>query len=183
MTKRAAPPPDFPLYHSDPDLTLAQVARDLGIRRDTLHRWIEGLPPPGCGGCCSCSCGALATPRLFDPRGARTCGRPHCSTAPRRCARTSVAPRHPCSGGVRIRGASSFRACPMREQWVSGRPGPAQAGFTRFSRVTQYGIIGRRNRIQWINVGRAKFIADALCRFGVNRRNTSSVKSLSDEGS
>ncbi|WP_445521311.1 transposase [Streptomyces sp. NEAU-174] len=29
------------LYHSDPDLTIAQVARDLGIRRDTLRRWID----------------------------------------------------------------------------------------------------------------------------------------------
>lgn len=29
------------LYHSDPDLTIAQAARDLGIRRDTLRRWIE----------------------------------------------------------------------------------------------------------------------------------------------
>lgn len=29
------------LYHSDPDLAIAQVARDLGIRRDTLRRWIE----------------------------------------------------------------------------------------------------------------------------------------------
>jgi transposase len=29
------------LYHSDPDLTVAQVARDLGIRRETLRRWVE----------------------------------------------------------------------------------------------------------------------------------------------
>jgi transposase len=29
------------LYGSDPDLTIAQVARDLGIRRDTLRRWID----------------------------------------------------------------------------------------------------------------------------------------------
>jgi transposase len=29
------------LYHSDPDLTIAQAARDLGIRRDTLRRWID----------------------------------------------------------------------------------------------------------------------------------------------
>jgi transposase len=26
---------------SDPDLTISQVARDLGIRRDTLRRWID----------------------------------------------------------------------------------------------------------------------------------------------
>ncbi|MFI1566976.1 transposase [Streptomyces sp. NPDC020490] len=29
------------LYHSDPDLTIAQVALELGIRRDTLRRWID----------------------------------------------------------------------------------------------------------------------------------------------
>lgn len=29
------------LYHSDPDLAIAQVVRDLGIRRDTLRRWID----------------------------------------------------------------------------------------------------------------------------------------------
>jgi hypothetical protein len=153
---------------------------------DTLHRWIEGLPPPGCGGCCSCSCGALATPRLFDPRGARTCGRPHCPTAPPAVcshlggAASSLLGRRPHSGRFVVPGLPHARA--MGERTARSRPGPVQAGFTRFSRVTQYGIIGRRNRIQWINAGRVKFIADALCRFGVNRRNMSSVKSLSDEG-
>ena len=34
------------LYRSDPDLTLARAARDLGIRRDTLRRWIDAAGAP-----------------------------------------------------------------------------------------------------------------------------------------
>ncbi|MEO3876581.1 transposase [Nonomuraea sp. B12E4] len=29
------------LYHSDPDLTIAQAARDLGVHSDTLSNWVR----------------------------------------------------------------------------------------------------------------------------------------------
>ncbi|MGW1047515.1 transposase [Streptomyces sp. NPDC002547] len=29
------------LFHSDPDLTIAQTARDLGINAETLRNWIR----------------------------------------------------------------------------------------------------------------------------------------------
>ena len=38
------------LYDSDPDLTIAQVARDLGINAETLRNWIRRDRTTGSGG-------------------------------------------------------------------------------------------------------------------------------------
>lgn len=38
------------LYQSDPDLTMAQVARDLGVNAETLRNWIRGRAATGFGG-------------------------------------------------------------------------------------------------------------------------------------
>ena len=35
------------LFHSDPDLTIAQTARDLGINAETLRNWIRADRDPG----------------------------------------------------------------------------------------------------------------------------------------
>ncbi len=35
------------LFHSDPDLTIAQTARDLGLNAETLRNWMGAFPLEG----------------------------------------------------------------------------------------------------------------------------------------
>src|SRR5918999_3311002 len=71
-------PPEFKadavgLFHSDPDLTIAQTARDLGVNAETLRNWIRADRTRG-GSTTGLTRKNVtsSTPRRGHPRGPRS---------------------------------------------------------------------------------------------------------------